>query len=73
LAVQFLGDLRFCDTTPEDWKRLDEAPAGTPKTKTFPAETAATLFGRFEYARQNGWDSLARTSRSPQSATILKT
>lgn len=62
-AIQFLGDPRFCDLTTEDWKRLDEALTDIPKTKNIPAETAATLFGRFEYARQNGWDKHTRITQ----------
>jgi len=39
-AIQFLGDPRFCDVKPEDWRRLDEALPDIPKTKNIPAETA---------------------------------
>jgi hypothetical protein len=59
-AIQFLGDPRFCDIKPEDWKRLDEALTDIPKTKNIPAETAQTLFGRFKYAEQKGWKGLTR-------------
>ncbi|MFB9268045.1 hypothetical protein ACFFWD_33765 [Bradyrhizobium erythrophlei] len=57
-AVQILGDPQFCSVKAEDWRRLDEALPDIPKTKNIPAETAETLFGRFEYAQQNGWKKL---------------
>jgi integrase len=62
-AIQFLGDPRFCDVKPEDWRRLDEALPDIPKTKNIPAEIAETLFGRFKYAEQNGWKKLTRITQ----------
>jgi hypothetical protein len=62
-TIQFFGDPRLCDVKPEDWKSLDEALTDMPETKNIPAETAATLFGRFEYAQQNGWEKLTRITQ----------
>jgi integrase len=62
-AIEFLGNPRFGDLKPADWKRLDEALTDIPKTKNIPAETAATLFGRFKYAEQHGWEELTRITQ----------
>ena len=62
-AIAFLEDPPFDDIKPEDWKRLDEALPDIPKTKNIPAETAATLFGRYKYAEQNGWQDLTRITQ----------
>ena len=62
-AIEFLGDPQLADIKPDDWARLDEALPDIPKTKNIPAETAATLFGRFQYAQQKGWENLVRITQ----------
>lgn len=62
-AIAFLEDPLLHEIKPADWKKLDEALPDIPKTKNIPAETAATLFGRYKYAEQNGWQDLTRITQ----------
>ena len=61
-AIDFLGDPLFDSITLDDWDRLDEAMPDIPHPKNVPESHRGSLFKRYSYAKQNGWETLTRAS-----------
>lgn len=59
-AIDFLHDPVLEMVGPLEWAALDEALPDIPSTTKIPKENAKSLFDRYKYAQDNGWENLIR-------------
>ncbi|MGX7745899.1 site-specific integrase, partial [Rhodopseudomonas parapalustris] len=59
-AIAFLEDPVLEQVTTEQWSALDEALTDIPHQTNIPRRHAGSLFARYKYARDHGWENLTR-------------
>lgn len=61
-AIDFFGDPPMNELTEEKWRLLDEALPDIPNRDNIPRKSAKTLFKRYKYAQDHGWEKLVRVT-----------
>ena len=61
-AVDLLGNPLFDSVTMADWDRLDEAMTDIPLPKGIPDSHRGSLFLRYKFAQEHGWNELSRVT-----------
>ncbi len=62
--IDFLGDMPLADLSNADFLRVENALPNIPHPSGMPKASSVSLFARFTYANDHGWEGLKRISRA---------